>query len=251
MPKLLHRSLLAACLAAALLPAGAKDLTVSAAASLKDAFQDIAKAYEQQHRGVSIKLNTAGSGALVQQLLQGAPADVLATADQQSMDMAAEKNGIVRTSRRTFVRNDLVIVVPQAGSHPVRSLKDLQKPEIDRIAISHPDSVPVGRYSKAALEKAGLFRQLKPKVISTQNVRQSLDYVARGEVDAGFVYRTDAALMPGKVRVTHTVALDKPVTYPIAVTANSSDKAEAQRFVNFVTSAQGRQILNRYGFGKP
>lgn len=245
------RCLFAAACLAAVLPAAAKDLTVSAAASLKDAFQDIAKAYEQKYPGVKIRLNTAGSGALVQQMLQGAPVDVLATADGQSMDTAEQRNGIDRASRRTFARNDLVVVVPQGSRHTVRRLDDLQKPEIGRIAVSNPDSVPVGRYAKAALERAGLFQTLRPKLITTQNVRQSLDYVARGEVDAGFVYRTDAALMPGRVRIVHTAALEQPVSYPIAVAAASRDKAEAQRFVRFVLSPQGRQVLNRYGFGRP
>ncbi len=251
MPHLIRSCLLSAALALATLPAAAQDLTVSAAASLKEAFQDIAQAYQQQYPGVTVKLNTAGSGALVQQLLQGAPVDVLATADQTSMDRAAAQNGIRPASRHTFARNDLVLVVPYAQRQTFSSLSGLQRPEIRRIAISQPESVPVGRYAKAALEKAGLFESLRRKLIYTQNVRQSLDYVARGEVDAGFVYRTDAALMPQKVRVAHTVALDQAVSYPIAVAERSQNPDEAQRFVRFVLSAPGRQILKRYGFGQP
>lgn len=125
---------------------------------------------------------------------------------------------------------------------------DLKKEAVNRIAISNPDSVPVGRYAKAALEKAGLFASLSPKTITTQNVRQSLDYVARGEVDASFVYRTDAAMMQGKVKVQTMVALDVPVSYPIAVTSSSKDKAEARRFVDFVQSVQ---VLISYGFSQP
>ena len=109
----------------------------------------------------------------------------------------------------------------------------------------------MGRYATAALSKAGLFERLQPKIITTQNVRQSLNYVARKEVNAGFVYRTDAALMPDKVRVTATVALDTPVSYPIAVTSSSRQKAEAQRFVDFVLSPAGQKVLQKYGFSRP
>ena len=231
----------------AALPLQAKDLTVSAAASLKDAFQEIAAQYKRQHPDVDVKLNTAGSGALLQQLLQGAPVDVVAFADQKTMDMAAEKNAVDTSTRRTFVRNDLVLIVPKNSRTSASSLQDLKHP----IALSNPESVPVGRYAKAALEKAGLFTTLQPKIITTQNVRHSLDYVARGEVDAGFVYRTDAVLMPQKVRITATIPLDTPVSYPIAVSTASSDKAEAQRFLNYVLSPKGRQVLNKYGFSRP
>ncbi len=248
MKRFTRRYLLAVLLALIAVPVSAKELTVSAAVSLKEAFQDIAKLYQQQFPGVTVKLNTAGSGALVQQLRQGAPVDVLATADSSSMDLAMRHHDINPLSRRTFARNDLVLVLPQNSRQPLRALADLQQPAIRRIAIGQPDGVPAGRYAKAALEQAGLFAALRPKLIYTQNVRQSLDYVARGEVDAGFVYRTDAVLMAGKVRIAYTVPLEQPVSYQIATAFNSTDPMEAQRFVNFVASPSGRQILNRYGF---
>ena len=116
---------------------------------------------------------------------------------------------------------------------------------------SNPASVPVGRYSKAALEKAGIWDNIRSKVITTQNVRQSLDYVARGEVDAGFVYNTDAMLMKDKVKVLKTVPTQEPVSYPIAVAASGPQKVEAKRFVQYVLSAQGQGVLNKYGFKKP
>lgn len=231
--------------------ASAKDLTVSAAASLKDAFQEIGSAYSRQYPDVHIHLNTAGSGALVQQILQGAPVDVLATADQQSMDMAAAHNAVDQSSRQTFVRNDLVIAVPKGSRLTVKQLADLKQPAVKRIALSNPASVPAGRYGKAALDKAGLYGAVAPKIIQTQNVRQSLDYVARGEVDAGLVYRTDAALMADKVKAAAVIPTTPPVTYPIAAVTAGTQKAEALRFIRFVQSAQGRGILNKYGFARP
>jgi len=106
----------------------------------------------------------------------------------------------------------------------------------------------VGRYTKAALEAAGHWESLQPKVILTQNVRQALDYVARGEVDAGFVYGSDAALMADKVKVSYAVPVKTPVSYPIAVIKNGSNQAGAKRFIAEVTSEPGQKILARYGF---
>ncbi|UOO77768.1 molybdate ABC transporter substrate-binding protein [Neisseria sp. Dent CA1/247] len=247
----LHHCLIAASLAVAAPFASAEEITVSAAASLSNAFKDIAAQYEKQYPQSKIKLNTAGSGTLLQQVLQGAPVDVLAFADQETMDKADKEGVIDVSSRRNFAKNSLVIAAPVAGKLSVNSLKDLTHSRFERIAVSNPASVPVGRYSKAALEKAGVWQTLQPKIINTQHVRQSLDYVARGEVDVGFVYNTDAVLMKDKVKVLKQVPTDKPVSYPIAVAKQSAAQAEAKRFVQYVLSAQGQAVLNRYGFKKP
>src|SRR5690606_14296823 len=174
-------------------PAQAAELTVSAAASLTGAFQDIARAYQARHPEVRVRLNLGGSGALLQQIAKGAPVDVFATADQETMDLAAQQRLIEPASRRDFARNALVLVVPADSSHRIDSLAALARPDIRRIALGNPASVPAGRYANEALRAAGLGEALRNRVIHTQNVRQSLAYVARGEVDAGFVYATDAA----------------------------------------------------------
>ena len=119
------------------------------------------------------------------------------------------------------------------------------------MAIANPASVPVGRYSEGALKKANLWDAVQPKAIGTQNVRQSLDYVARGEVDAGFVYATDAAIMKDKVHVVLDVPLDAPVLYPIATIKGSSNAAEAKRFVSYLQTAPAQAILAKYGYKKP
>ena len=223
----------------------AAEITVSAAASLKEAFADIAAKYEKQYPQSKVKLNTAGSGALLQQALQGAPVDVLAFADQETMNQAQVKGVIDKATRKSFALNSLVIAAPKDSKLTVGRLSDLEGYRFDRIAISNPASVPVGRYSKAALEKAGIWDNIR------SNVRQSLDYVARGEVDAGFVYNTDVMLMKDKVKVLKTVPTQEPVSYPIAVAASGPQKVEAKRFVQYVLSAQGQGVLNKYGFKKP
>lgn len=231
--------------------AHAGDLTVSAAASLTNAFKDIAQNYEAQHAGTKVLLNFGASGALLQQMAKGAPVDVFASADQETMDMAEKQGLVAAVERRNFVRNALVLVVPSENKQPIKRLEDLGQSAVQKIAIGNPASVPVGRYTQHALEAAKLWPSVSAKAINTQNVRQSLDYVARGEVDAGFVYATDAAVMKDKVKVAFEVPLDIAISYPIATTAGSANAEEARRFVSYVLSPAGQAILGKYGFQKP
>jgi molybdate transport system substrate-binding protein len=240
-------------LAAALLAAGpalAAELTVSAASSLGNAFKVLGRQYETQYPGSKVAFNFGASGALLQQLVKGAPVDVFAAADQETMDLAQQQGLVKAGERRNFVQNELVVVVPANSSAPKR-LADLARPQIRRVALGNPNSVPAGRYSKHALQAAQLWPAIAAKAITTQNVRQALDYVARGEVDAGFVYATDAALMKDKVKVAFGVPLAEPVSYPIAPLAASANGAEAKRFIAYVLSPAGQAILARYGFRAP
>ncbi len=245
------KRLLCLLLMVAALPATAAELTVSAASSLTESFRDIASAYEAAHPGTKVDLNFAASGVLLQQVSRGAPVDVLATADPETMAQAA-KGGLLETdSRQTFATNQLVVVVPRGRRDAPASLAALAGKGVQRVAIGNPDSVPVGRYARAALQDAGLWEAITAKTITTQNVRQSLDYVARGEVDAGFVYASDYQATPGRVVRAFDVPLKTPINYPVAVIKDSARAAEARRFVAFVVSAQGQAILRRHGFGAP
>ena len=231
--------------------ASAADLTVSAAASLTDAFKEVGTAFEAAHPQTKVRLNFGASGALLQQIAQGAPVDLLATADQETMDQAERRRLVRPQTRADFAANRLVVVVPRDASRPPASLADLAAPAIRRVAIGVPASVPVGRYAKAVLEQAQLWPQIEAKMIGAQTVRQALDYVARGEVDAGFVYATDAASMPDRVRVAFAVPTAAPVRYPIAVVAASTSAGEAQQFVAFVREAAAQSSLRRLGFSQP
>ena len=252
----MHFSFLKRSLAACLLTAFAGatmagDLTVSAAASLTNAFKDIAQSYEAQHPGTKVLLNFGASGALLQQMAKGAPVDVFASADQETMDRA-QKEGLVNAAdRKDFVRNKLVLIVPVDAKTVPANLNDLTQAAYARVAIANPASVPVGRYSQTALEAAKLWPAMQAKAINTQNVRQSLDYVARGEVDAGFVYATDAAIMKDKVKVAFVVPLETTILYPIAKTAASSNAADATSFINYLATPAAQDILGKYGFAKP
>lgn len=243
------KRLLAALACSLPLLAAAQQLTVSAAASLTDAFKAIGPRFEASKPGVTVRFNFAASGVLVQQIVQGAPVDVFASADQETMDRGVVQKAIVADTRRDFASNALVLVTPADGA--VQRLADLTLPAVRRIAVGKVASVPVGRYTQQALGSAQLWSALSPKLVFADNVRQVLDYVARGEAEAGFVYRTDAGIAGAKVRVAATVGGHAPITYPAAVVADSRQPALARDFVAFLGGAEAQAILARYGFGKP
>jgi molybdate transport system substrate-binding protein len=238
---------LAACAASA----SATDITVSAAASLTNAFKEIGAAFEKEHAGDKVLFNFAASDPLVQQISKGAPVDVFASADQDAMDKADKLHLLAPGSRKNFASNSLVLIVPEHGKVQVKSVADVAQPGVARITIGNPASVPVGRYTRTALDNLKLWQVVEPKLILGASVRQCLDYVARGEVDAGFVYATDAAIVKDKVNVVATVQTATPVTYPIAVIAAGPQAAAGRKFADYVQSSAGQAILARYGFGRP
>jgi molybdate transport system substrate-binding protein len=226
-----------------------QELIVSAAASLTNAMKEAAGQFETTHPGTKILCNFGASGSLLQQMAHGAPVDVFAAADQETMNQAQNKGLIVPASRKNFVNNSLVLIKPLDSPLVLGGLKDLAKPGVKRVAVGNPATVPAGRYTKEALVKAGLWDQLSPKFIMAESVRQVLDYVGRGEVDTGFVYSTDAAVARGKVKVMQTVEGHAPILYPLAVTAATGKKALAQSFLDYILSPAAQLIFKKYGFG--
>ena len=237
-----------ACVAMLSLPVQAAEMTVSAAASLTNAFTEIKGMFENKHAGLQVNTNYAASNPLLKQIQEGAPVDVFASADQATMDKAVAAKVVEPATRKNFALNDLVLIVP-AGSKKPAKLEDLKA--LKRIAIGNPDSVPVGRYTKDSLTNAKLWEAVQPQLIMGNSVRQVLDYVARGEVDAGFVYRTDAKQLADKVDVVMIVEGHDPVSYPIAVVNTGKDAKMGQEFINFVISPEGQAVLAKYGFSKP
>jgi molybdate transport system substrate-binding protein len=228
-------------------PLYAADLTVSAAASLSNVFTELGNAFEATHPGDKVVLNFAASDVLLRQIEQGAPADVFASADEVTMDRAAASALIDPATRRDFAGNTLVLIVGSGTTTP-KTLGRLAHGQFEHIAIGNPDSVPAGRYAKQALIDAGLWTNLQSKLVPTQNVRQALDYVVRGEAQAGFVYATDAAIQKDKVTVAIAVPTLEPVRYPIAVTRTSAQARLAADFVEFIVSPKAQAVLARYGF---
>jgi molybdate transport system substrate-binding protein len=232
-------------------PLRAEEITVSAAASLSNAFREMASAFQAEHAEVEVLLNFAPSDALLQQLGAGAPIDVLATADGETMDKAVERKLVAPATRRDFAANNLVMVTPADSALGLTALADLTQPAVKRIALGNPAGVPAGRYAQGALQQAGLWPLPTGKAVYAQSVRQALDYVARGEVEAGFVYATDARMHADKVKVALDAPTDQAIIYPLAVTRDSRNKDSAAAFIAFVMSAKGQAVLARFGFKAP
>ena len=233
------------------LAASAQTLTVSAAASLTNVLKELGARYETAHPGVKLQFNFAASGVLIQQIAQGAPVDVFISADEETMARGIEQKLLDAASRRDIASNQVVLIAPTTGGVPLAALADLGGAAVKRIAIGKLATVPVGRYTKQSLDAAKLWSALEPKFVYADSVRQVLDYVARGEVEAGFVYATDAAVMPDKVKVVMKVEGHAPVRYPAALTSDGKQKAAASDFLAFVLSAPAQDVLGKAGFGKP
>jgi molybdate transport system substrate-binding protein len=230
--------------------ARAQDLTVFAAASLKEALDDAASQF-QRGNGQKVAVSYAGSPALAKQIENGAPADVFISADLDWMDYIAQRKLIKAGTRANLLRNRLVLIAP-SGSRirlEIRPAFALAAALGDgRLAMADPDSVPAGKYAKAALEKLGVWGGVSGKVVRADNVRAALNFVARDETPLGIVYQTDANAEK-KVRIVGQFPQDTypPIIYPVAILAPSRHSA-APAFVNYLKSTQARAIFEKYGF---
>jgi molybdate transport system substrate-binding protein len=220
----------------------AATIRVSAAASLMDALGEIARNYNKD----AIVFNFGASSLLARQIVEGAPADVFISADEIQMDRLQQR--VLIASRKNILSNTLVVVVPNESRIAIRSANDLVF--IRRIALAQPDSVPAGVYAKAWLTKWRVWDRVASRVIPTENVRAALAAVESGNVDAGIVYATDAAISP-KVRIAFRVTDGPKISYPAAVLAESRERAAAQRFLEYLQSDPARQVFRRYGFLLP
>ncbi len=225
------------------------EIVVSAAASLQNAYGEIAHRYEER-TGVKVVLNFAASGELQKQIEFGAPADVFASAGEREMDALAARGLIDDPSRQNFAANVLVLVVPASSISSLQSFSDLASASVKRISIGNPQTVPAGHYARQALEATGLWDKVHARLIFAENVRQVLEYAAHGEVDAGLVYSTDVAVAHGRVKVIARAPEGTygPIRYPIAVIKSTHHVEAAQEFVQFVLSPAGQDILKQYGF---
>ena len=230
--------------------AAAQDVTVFAAASLTNAFENVAKVYRDKG-GSPVKFSFAASSTLAKQIESGAPADIFASADEQWMDYLAQRNLIETATRQSRLGNTLVLITPPDQKKTV----DI-KPGFDlagmigsgRLATGDPAHVPVGRYAQEALTKLGGWTAVAPRLARTDNVRAALLLVERGEAPFGIVYGTDAAAS-GKVHVAGTFPANShtPVTYPIAIVAKR-DRPEVRRFLDFLGGPEAQAIYRKAGF---
>ena len=232
---------------------GAQEITLSVAVSLKDAVEELGRGFMAVRPGVRLRYNFGASGDLQKQIEAGAPIDLFLSAAQRQMDELEKQNLIIPASRRAFARNALVVIKPADSRVDITKPADLLDPRVARIVIGNPKTVPAGQYAEESLRTLGLWDRLQPKLIFSENVRQALDYVARGEVDAGFVYTTDVAARAQGVKEAFRPPDDshRPVTYPGAVVAASKQVALARTFLDLLGGAEGRAVLGRFGFQPP
>ncbi len=226
------------------------EITISAAISLKNAFEDIGRIFQERNPGAKLLFNFGASGDLARQIEAGAPVDLFVPAAQKDMDDLDQKEMIIKGTRKDFAGNSLVLILPTKSAIHLTSLNDLRRGEIQKIAIGNPKTVPAGRYAEEALKYFNLWEAVKDRLIFAGNARQVLDYVARGEVDAGMVYSTDAMVRAKEVKIVAEAPHQShpPVVYPIAVVKGSKQEALARKFIAVVTSRAGETILKRYGF---
>jgi molybdate transport system substrate-binding protein len=225
----------------------AAEVRVSAAASMAEALGEIGTLYAATHPGTTVVPNYAASGTLAKQIVQGAPVDLFISANPKWMDYLVEEKRIPADGLLNMAFNSLVLV----GSKElkIKSLDDLH--QLRRIAIGSPKSVPAGQYAEEALTKAGLYHELtaERKLVLAQDVRQALLYADRGEVDAAFVYRTDALLARDAVILFAVPAeFHARVAYPMGLTEAGKKNPDAVDFFRFLQSSEAGKILQKHGF---
>ena len=227
-----------------------KEITVSAAISLKNAFEEIGNLFESQNKGVKAVFNFGASGDLARQIEGGAPVDVFASAAQKDMDQIEQKGFIVGSTRANFVKNTIVLIKSSASTLEIQRFEDLLKPEIKMISIGNPQTVPAGKYAQEVLMHFKIWEGITNKLVLAENVRQVLDYVTKNEVDAGVVYATDAAVQANKIKIVATAPSEShsPVVYPVAVVKGSKNELLAKAFITMLVSDDGIRILKKFGF---
>lgn len=227
-------------------PAMANEINLSVAASLRESVSELSDLFQKRNPGTRFKKNFGASGALAKQIEAGAPADLYFSANQEWVDYLIKKSLADGKTAGVFAYNQLV-VAGQPGIK-ISSMQDLAK--LNRIAIGSPKSVPAGEYAMAAFKKSGMEKQVEKKLVMAKDVRECLLYADRGEVDAAFVYKTDALLLSKQAKILYLVPenLHARVTYPMVLTVAGLKKPEAVAFIKFLASAEAKAVLTKHGF---
>ncbi len=230
--------------------AASEPVNVFAAASMRESLDEVVKAFNAASK-TPVRVSYAASNALAQHIARGAPAHIFISADQNWMDWLAERKKVETTSRRDLVGNGLVIVAPLKSTLQLRVERGFALSASlgrERLAMANPDSVPAGRYAKAALQSLGVWEQVERNVAASESVRAALAFVARGEAPLGIVYRTDAMAEP-RVRIVASVpeSAHPPVRYPVARTHNATN-GDVQAFYDFLFSSTAAAIWKKHGF---
>jgi molybdate transport system substrate-binding protein len=210
--------------------------------------EEIKPLYQKKNSSVNLTFNFGASGSLLQQILQGAPADVFISAGKSQMDSLNQKGELLPGSLTNLANNRLVLIAPK-GAKSVTSFASLKQPAVKRISMGEPRSVPAGQYAEQVLRNLNLWDDLKPKLVYGNNVRQVLAVVESGNADAGFVYITDAKVSDNvNVVATANESSHAPIGYPMAVLKRSKNARSAKSFVQYLSSREAKTVLRKYGF---
>lgn len=224
-------------------------LNVSAAASLTDALKEINDLYTKENSNVTITPNFASSGTLLTQIQSGAPADVFISAGAKQMNTLQNAGLIVDDTRQELLKNKVVLVVPNNSTLNISDFNALLNDSVKKIAIGDPASVPAGDYGKQALQTLGIYDKVQSKLILCTDVRQVLSYVESGDVDAGIVYATDAAISStAKVMANAPDEVNAKIVYPVAAIKASTVLDAAKDYIKFLSSNKAKAIFEKYGF---
>lgn len=224
-------------------------LTVSAAISLSDAFNEAGQKFTAQNPKVQVRFNYGASGTLQQQIEQGSPVDVFVSAGEKQIQALDSKGLMLEDTVRPLLQNTLVLVVPANRPDSLTSFAQLTDTKVQKIAIGNPKTVPAGQYAKEVLESLKLYTPVQRKLVLAEDVRAALTLVATGNADAGLVYRTDALSNAGvKVVAEAPAGSSAPVIYPIGVVRTSTHQEAARQWEDFLLSPDGKGILAKYGF---
>ncbi|MHA0855425.1 molybdate ABC transporter substrate-binding protein [Paenibacillus sp. CMAA1364] len=225
------------------------ELTISAAASLTNALTEIQTAYESEHSHVKLNFNFGASGALKQQIEQGAPVDLFLSAAKKVMNELVEGQWIAEDQQFNVLTNEMVVIVPEDSPLKIESSIDLMNDGVQKIAIGIPESVPAGNYAKEALTNDQLWDQLQPRLVQAKDVRQVLNYVETGNADIGFVYKTDA-LSSSKMKIAYVVDPTTYTTayYPFGIVKATKHPKEATDLLTYLQSDEALNVFKKYGF---
>ncbi|MDC1311751.1 molybdate ABC transporter substrate-binding protein [Burkholderiales bacterium] len=228
--------------------AAGTELLISAASSTTDVLKELIVAFELDNPDVHVATNFAGSGTLLRQIERGAPVDLFFSADQLTMNQAVGQGLVNQDEVHNIAENRLIIIGRNDLPYSLVNFESISLPNVKLIAVGNPDSVPAGRYARAALQKQGLWDDVASNLIFTQNVRQCIDYIARGEVDLAFVYATDMRFPREDVDLLLTLDMSEPIIYPIGILKRSKFQGESARFIAFLKSEKAEEIIESFGF---
>lgn len=228
--------------------ASASEILVSAASDLTGAFKEIGKMYEKES-GNRVVFNFGSTGMLAQQIEGGAPVDLFAAANKRYIDELEKKGLIISETKRVYAIGRIVLATPKGGVK-LNSVEELTRPDIKRIAIANPSHAPYGMAAKEAMEKNGIWNKIKDKVVYAENIRQAMQYLETGNVDAAILALS--ATMGSDINYTPILQeLYSPIEQTLAVIKGGKNEKKARELAEFINGPKGRAVMDRYGFGLP